>query len=461
MNISFSKYLENSMILLILAFPVALIVGPLFVNMITSIIAIYTLILFPFSKSIKKIFFHRISIFIIIFSIYLIINSLISTNPLFSLGSSLFYVRFLLFAIGLAYFLGKKSKLINWFGYSLWICFIVLVIDGYFQYIFGYNIFGWEKYDPIRISSFFREELILGSYLSRLLPLCFFLILFLNEDNIKKNIFIFFCFLLIVIDILIYLTGERTAFLFLLLITVGIILTVPYFRLLRIITFGISLLAIFVISISNNSIKERMIDFTLQQSGVINGENYEPEEFNNKFVAFSPAHQLHYDSAYLIFLDSPLFGQGPKMFRKLCKAEKYDIFFINPSKQCDVTGCACSTHPHHTYVQLLAETGLIGAVPVLIIFLVITYQLFQQFIHVNFKKKNYMDPRLALLLISFFITLWPIAPSGNFFGSWLNSVYYLPLGFYLFLSTDSRFLLYPKKTSTESEEKKKPMNANK
>ena len=95
MNISFSKYLENSMILLILAFPVALIVGPLFVNMITSIIAIYTLILFPFSKSVKKIFFHKISIFIIIFSIYLIINSLISTNPLFSLGSSLFYVLFL------------------------------------------------------------------------------------------------------------------------------------------------------------------------------------------------------------------------------------------------------------------------------------------------------------------------------------------------------------------------------
>ena len=56
MNISISKYLENSMVLLILAFPVALIVGPLFVNMITSIIAIYTLILFPFSKSIKKFF---------------------------------------------------------------------------------------------------------------------------------------------------------------------------------------------------------------------------------------------------------------------------------------------------------------------------------------------------------------------------------------------------------------------
>ena len=460
MNISFSKFLENSMILLILAFPVALIVGPLFVNMITSIIAIYTLILFPFSKSVKKIFFHKISIFIIIFSIYLIINSLISTNPLFSLGSSLFYVRYLLFAIGLAYFLGKKSKLINWFGYSLWICFIVLVIDGYFQYIFGYNIFGWEKYDPIRISSFFREELILGSYLSRLLPLCFFLILFLNKDNIKKNIFIFFCFLLIVIDILIYLTGERTAFLFLLLITLGIILTVPYFRLLRIITFGISLLAIFVISISNNSIKERMIDFTLEQSGVIDGKNFESEYFN-KFVAFSPAHQLHYDSAYLIFLDSPLFGQGPKMFRELCREEKYDIFFINPSKSCDVTGCACSTHPHHTYMQLLAETGLIGAIPVLIIFLIISYQLFQQFIYVSFKKKNYMDPRLALLLISFFITLWPIAPSGNFFGSWLNSVYYLPLGFYLFFSTDPRFLLYPKKTSTKSEEKKNPMKANK
>ena len=81
-----------------------------------------------------------------------------------------------------------------------------------------------------------------------------------------------------------------------------------------------------------------MIDFTLQQSGVINGENYEPEDFN-KFVAFSPAHQLHYDSAYLIFLDSPLFGQGPKMFRKLCKAEKYDIFFINPRHLCGSIVC--------------------------------------------------------------------------------------------------------------------------
>ena len=153
----------------------------------------------------------------------------------------------------------------------------------------------------------------------------FFFNPFLNKDNIKKNIFIFFCFLLIVIDILIYLTGERTAFLFLLLITLGIILTVPYFRLLRIITFGISLLAIFVISISNNSIKERMIDFTLEQSGVIDGKNFESEYFN-KFVAFSPAHQLHYDSAYLMFLDSPLFGQGPKMFRELCREE--NIYFL-------------------------------------------------------------------------------------------------------------------------------------
>ena len=446
MNILSSKYIENSMIFLILIFPIALIAGPLFINIITSILAIYTLILLPFSKLVKRIFSHKISIIIIFFSIYLIFNSLISGEPLFSLGSSLFYLRFLLFSIGLAYLLIKNSKLIIWFGYSLWFCFIILVIDGYFQFIFGYNIFGWEKYDPIRISSFFREELILGSYLSRLLPLCFFLIFFLNQDNIKKIIFIFFCILLIFIDILIYLTGERTAFVFLFLITIGIILTVPYFRLLRIITFGISLVSIFIISLSNNSIKERMIDFTLEQSGIISGKNYDMQEFN-KFVAFSPAHQLHYESSYYIFIDSPLLGQGPKMFRKLCKKEQY-----KPQ--------GCSSHPHHTYMQLLAETGLIGAIPVLVIFLIISYQLFKQFIYINFIKKNYMDPRLALLLISFFVTLWPIAPSGNFFGSWLNSVYYLPLGFYLFLSSDSRFLLYPDKTNTVTEEIQKPNNVN-
>ena len=70
---------------------------------------------------------------------------------------------------------------------------------------------------------------------------------------------------------------------------------------------------------------------------------------------FSPIHQSHFISAYRMFIDNPIFGHGPKTFRILCSHEDYNY---------DVN--SCSTHPHNTYVQLLAETGLVGVMFVLL-----------------------------------------------------------------------------------------------
>ena len=38
------------------------------------------------------------------------------------------------------------------------------------------------------------------------------------------------------------------------------------------------------------------------------------------------------------------------------------------------------------------------------------------------------------LLISFFITLFPIAPSGNIFNNYVCFIYFLPLGFFLYFN---------------------------
>ena len=54
-------------------------------------------------------------------------------------------------------------------------------------------------------------------------------------------------------------------------------------------------------------------------------------------------------TAFNMFLDKPILGHGPKMFRVICKNEKYQVG-IKP----------CDTHPHNFYIQLLAETGIIG-----------------------------------------------------------------------------------------------------
>ena len=50
-----------------------------------------------------------------------------------------------------------------------------------------------------------------------------------------------------------------------------------------------------------------------------------------------------------MFLDKPIFSNGPNSFRILCSLDKYDV-----------NGNACSTHPHNLYIQLLAETGIFG-----------------------------------------------------------------------------------------------------
>ena len=67
---------------------------------------------------------------------------------------------------------------------SLSLSTIILLIDSYIQLLFGYNIIGY-KYDNNwnRLSSFFKEDYILGSYLSRIIPLVLVLLFISKVKN--------------------------------------------------------------------------------------------------------------------------------------------------------------------------------------------------------------------------------------------------------------------------------------
>ena len=111
-----------------------------------------------------------------------------------------------------------------------------------------------------------------------------------------------------------------------------------------------------------------------------------------------------------------MFGSGPKMFRIKCKNYKNQYFH------------GCSTHPHNTYFQLLSETGIIGTLTVIILFFIILYQYVKIFFSILFNKiNNKIVFTKFFLIISFLISLMPIIPSGNFFGSYINIFHYYPL----------------------------------
>ena len=121
-----------------------------------------------------------------------------------------------------------------------------------------------------------------------------------------------------------------------------------------------------------------------------------------------------------MFLDRPVIGQGPKNFRFKC---------LDPKFKFNNTECA-NIHPHNFYIQLLAETGLMGFLFLFgffchFIYLVIKH-IFEYFIH----KKNFLSDYQIYLLGGVLITIWPLTTNGNFFTNYLMILYGLQIGFF-------------------------------
>ena len=185
----------------------------------------------------------------IIFLAFCIISSLISLESediSLSIKSSLFYFRIGVFSCFIWYLIDKDKSILTYFYYALILCFSALVIDGYIQYFTGVNLSGF-KISGIRVSSFFGDELILGSYLSRLFPLLF--ALFLVKKKQKFEIY-FIGFLFILVDVLIFMSGERSAFFYLNLSTVFIIILIREYQKFRLVTFIIAIISVLILSLN-------------------------------------------------------------------------------------------------------------------------------------------------------------------------------------------------------------------
>ena len=152
--------------------PFFLITGPFLSDLSVSLISLLFLI-YCVKRNNFSYFNHNYFYFFLIFWIYLIFNTLINNFNLDSLKISFFYFRYGIFVIAIATFLKEDYKFIKYFFYCILICFTILVFDGFYQYFTGENILGWKN--STRISSFFGDEKILGSYLSRLWPIFFWI----------------------------------------------------------------------------------------------------------------------------------------------------------------------------------------------------------------------------------------------------------------------------------------------
>ena len=152
--------------------PFFLITGPFLSDLSISLISILFLIYCVRSKNFSY-FKNKYFYFFLIFWIYLIFNSLVNNINFDSLKISFFYFRYGVFVIAVVALLNFDEKFIKYFFYCIFCCFLILILDGFYQYFVGENILGYKTPNKVRVSSFFHDEMILGSYLSRLWPIFF------------------------------------------------------------------------------------------------------------------------------------------------------------------------------------------------------------------------------------------------------------------------------------------------
>ena len=399
-----------------LIFPFLLITGPALPDIFISLCAIYGLILFIFQKLYIKI---NIKFFVFLFLFWLscVISSLLSEHTLFSLESSLPYIRFIFFLF-LVYFLIKNN---NFYFFNYIFIFITLAVlfvtfDTYLQFFFRNEIFGHViEASQNRLTGPFRDdERIVGSYLSKFCFLAFGYLLYFFENS-KKYFMIPFVFLLLVF-LCIFVTGERMAFI---LTSFGILLValfnIKYIKYFLGLIICISFISITII-LNFEHVKNRVFNTTLQVIG-LNFVNGKIEKFEYNFL--DSHYGAHYLTAYEIFKENKYFGSGPKTFRIVCSNDDYsklDSFNIFQR---------CSTHPHNYYFQMISEVGIIG-----IFLFLISFTLAIRYFIKNLDLRN---PLCNCSLISLLLFLWPIQSTGSIFNNWYGSFpyYYLAILFIL------------------------------
>ncbi|MDB2370979.1 O-antigen ligase family protein [Alphaproteobacteria bacterium] len=395
---------------LVILLPIALITGPAIPDIFLSLIALYFLL-----KSIfKKLWSYYRSPIVygfLLFSLYGVIRSVFSDIPIESLTNegSVFYFRYIFFALGVWYLLDHNPYLSKCLLYVIIICVLFVSFDGLYQYFMGTNFFGNQKYQAWRLTGMFGDEPIIGRYISYISIFGFALIY--QTFTPSKPMMILSIVFLVIVEVIVFLSGERSPLFYLTLFSIFILVYIPKFRLYRIIGFLASILIIFSIIQLNPTAKQRMVNQTVSQMS----------ETTLPFIPYSELHERHYVVALKMFQESPIVGMGTNTFRFQCEKEQFQY---KPG--------SCTSHPHNYYFQVLAELGLIGFVFILIFVGFFLFVGLKQLYFILKDQKEQLIPfEQFLFFMIIFVYWWPLIPHMSLYNNWNNVLLMLPLGYLL------------------------------
>ncbi len=129
-------------------------------------------------------------------------------------------------------------------------------------------------------------------------------------------------------------------------------------------------------------------------------------------------------------LSHPLIGLGPSSLRKHCKNIGIDkktglpIYkLFSPDIKWLPGKNYCGNHPHNFYIQLFAETGIVGLILGTLMF---------YFLFLTCYRGRAINPNCIITSVAYIIPFaffFPIQQTGSFFGQWGNLFIWFPIGF--------------------------------
>ena len=189
-------FLEKVLFFFVITFPIIIPIGSLAINITTALLSVITFFyLFRNYQTLNYI--KKIIIYIIIFFLFILLNTLIQFINFEILFKTFANFRYLFLTLAVFLVLERLSYNQKTFYYSLNLIVVSLIcLDIFYQSIFYQNILGFSPgmctsdlpIKCLRFSGVFGDELIAGSYLSQIGLLIF--ILFMNSNIISHYFFI-------------------------------------------------------------------------------------------------------------------------------------------------------------------------------------------------------------------------------------------------------------------------------
>tara|TARA_B100000963_G_scaffold197557_1_gene171906 strand:+ start:476 stop:1771 length:1296 start_codon:yes stop_codon:yes gene_type:complete len=413
--------LEKTLYYLVIFFPIFFFFRSFILNFITISTSLLFLIL---SIKIKYNFLNKkYNILLLIFFLYIFLQNLILNKDIEVLIKTIFLFKFFLIFNAIIFVYSRvdkefiKKNLIYLFFFIL-----IILLDFLKQYFTGTNFIGlkgsfcnYTTDQCQRFSGFFGSELIFGGYFSTIIFSSFILFKIFFKNN-AINIFA------ILIPIIVFLSGERSALLLSLALTIVFYLNIIEFNLKNFFSVLLILISsiIFINFAVKDSTKERYYS-DIKKLIILGQPNF------IETLKLTPW-GLHYNAGAQMVSEKPIFGNGFKSFRIKCK--NYETKKISELTRYKV----CSTHPHNYNLEILIDTGLIG----FSIFISFVFYLLRDF-KINESKKDTLCKVIFYFIVVF---IFLPRPTGSIFSTYFGIIYWYflgsLLGFSKLLITDKR-----------------------